>query len=115
MTDDDLEALLRASPTELPDNGFTARVMRRVHADPATRGAALDAKAALALLRQREPTARRSARWRGLGAAAGCVVATAPLLAGGWPAALQAPQLLALVLAAGAAAWALAAPALREP
>jgi hypothetical protein len=112
MTDDELEALLRGATAEssLPDGGFTAGVMRRVRAEPDT----LDAVAALAALRAREASARRASHWRWIGAAAGAGVAIVPIFAGGLPPALQAPQLLALVLAAGAAAWALAAPALRE-
>jgi hypothetical protein len=109
--DDELEALLRAAPIDLSDDGdrFTAGVMRRVRAEQA---ALLDAQAALAALRAREARLRRGARWRWIGAAAGAVVAGAPLAASGLPA-LQAPQLLALVLAGGATAWALAVPALR--
>jgi anti-sigma-K factor RskA len=112
MTDDELEALLRAPTIEPPlaDEGFTARVMRRVRAEEA---ALLDAQTALAALQARDAVTRRGAHWRWLGTAAGAVVAVAPLAASGLPA-LQPAHLLALVLAAAAAAWALAAPALRE-
>jgi hypothetical protein len=112
MNNDELEALLRGAPIDaLPDDGFTDRVMQSVQAG---RNDALDADAALAVLVARGASAQRASRWRWIGAAAGVGVAIAPLAAGGLPAALQAPQLLALLLAAGAVAWALAAPALRE-
>ena len=111
MTDDELEALLRGAPIDLPDDGFTERVMRRVRAD---RAALLDSHAALATLRERAARTRRATRWRWIGAASGSVVAAAPLIAGGLPPALHAPQLLALALAVGAVAWALATPALRD-
>jgi anti-sigma-K factor RskA len=114
MTDDDLEALLRETPDGLADDGFTERVMRRVRATQASHGAPLDAQAALRQLRTREARARRAARWRWIGAAVGIVAALAPIAAGLPVVALQVPQLCALVVAVGAAAWGLAAPTLRE-
>jgi negative regulator of sigma E activity len=110
MMDDELETTLRGVAAELADAGFTEAVMRRVSAEEA---ALLDAQAALAALRQRDARAHRGARWRWMGAGVGVALAAAPLLVMGLPA-LQGPQQLALALAASVAAWALAAPALRE-
>jgi anti-sigma-K factor RskA len=111
MTDDELEALLRGAPIDATaDDGFTERVMQRVKAEARL----LDANAALAELGARAATGRRATRWRWTGAAAGAVVAAAPIVASGLPSALQTPQLLALIVAAAASAWALAAPTLRE-
>jgi hypothetical protein len=116
MNDDsEFDAWLRGPALELPDDGFTHAVMARVHAEAAARGA-LPPGAALAQLRARQTGSRRAQHWRWIGLAVGSAVAAAPLLApGGLPATLQAPQLLALVLATAAAVWGLAAPALREP
>lgn len=108
--DADLDAWLAAARAELPDDGFSASVMRRVQAEQAARQCTLDAALALERLRRREARARRRSRWQWLGTGVGVALAVAVFAWAGdaGSVALAGPQTLALLVGLAAAAWWLA-------
>jgi hypothetical protein len=113
MTRDDdrvLGAWLAACEPDLPDDGFTAAVLRRVSAEQAARQCTLDAAGALDQLRRRERRERRRGRWQCLGAGIGAAVAAAVFVAAGDAAnaSIAGPQMLALLVGVAVAAWWLA-------
>lgn len=109
--DDDttLDALLAGGEDALPDDGFTAAVMRRVQQDEMTRLAPTVAPAsALARLEWLASASRRSRRWRWIGVAGGSAVALVTMLvAGPAPLFIGLPQALAMLAALAASAWVL--------
>jgi hypothetical protein len=109
LDDPTLDALLAEAAAELPDAGFTAAVMRRVQADEAARQPLLDAGVALSRLHARAGSEARRARWRAGGGAIGAGVAAVLFVCGGGaPSEWSLTQGLALWLALGASAWAIA-------
>ncbi len=114
IDDATLEAMLAAAP--VPDDGFTAAVMRRVHEDASPRSApTLDAAAALAALRARAAPVSTKRRWTAGGAAVGTLLALGAALAPGSLALpLDAAQTFALLAACAVSAWVLATHALHE-
>lgn len=72
---DPIETWLRASPVDLPDEGFTDAVMRRIQAEERARFDTLDALRALQCLAARDAAERRQGRWRFFGAAVGAGLA----------------------------------------
>jgi hypothetical protein len=105
--DSALEALLRQPLVDLPDNGFTAGVMMRVHGLPTL----LEPEDGLVVLQQRQAAARRGERSSRYGAAIGTALALAVLVAAdGAPADLLARGAvlaLALAISAAVAGWSL--------
>jgi hypothetical protein len=111
-----LDALLDTADEALPDDGFTAAVMRRVQAEQSHRAApTLDAAAALARLDQRATRSRHERRWHWGGVAAGSAVALLAMQASGaTPPVLDALQTMAMLAGVFTAAWVLATQALQE-
>jgi hypothetical protein len=107
MTDEQLEALLRQTQANLPDEGFTAAVMQRVRALPV----AIAPGQALVTLQRRQDGAQRDRDFSRYGAAAGVALALAMLAATkGVPADLAADGArmgLALMISGAALAWTL--------
>jgi hypothetical protein len=110
-TDDDpsLEAWLRETPDELPDNGFTAAVMQRVRLETLALRPGLASATALERLRARGHADRRIVRWHLGGIAVGALFAGNIAWTQMDVMVVPAPaQLLAVVLALAAVAWAAA-------
>ncbi|HET9975830.1 MAG TPA: hypothetical protein VFQ20_00215 [Burkholderiaceae bacterium] len=110
MTADDdtlLDAWLALREPDLRDDGFSAAVMRRVHAEQAAGQATLDAGAALDRLQRRERSARRRGRWQWVGVGAGGALAAAVFALAGdaRDAVVAGPQVVALLVGLAAAAW----------
>lgn len=102
MTDADIDAWLGTMAEDtLPDDGFSAAVMRRVRSQ-ADAAATVPPRVALALLEERSRAGARRQRWRAGGLLLGALLAGTALLSGSdaWIA-LQ--PLQGLALAAGAA------------
>lgn len=115
MPHDEIETWLAQGLPELADDGFSAAVMRRVQAEDAARRSVIAPEHALAQLRAREASQRRSTHWRLAGMAAGVLLAMGVMgWAGGSPAELALPQTLALLFGLCCAAWCLTDGAARE-
>jgi hypothetical protein len=103
---DPIDAWLRLASPELPDEGFTEAVLRRVEVEEHARSASLDAQHALERLRALGATERRQGQWRLMGALVGAVAAALwAATAGDLPATVSPAQGAALVTGLMAAAW----------
>jgi hypothetical protein len=107
--DETLDELLACGEDALPDDGFTAAVMRRVQQDERARLAPTVAPAgALARLDRLASASGRSRRWRWIGVAGGSAFALVTMqVAGPAPLVIGLPQALAMLAALAASAWGL--------
>jgi hypothetical protein len=107
--DESLDVLLAGGEDALPDDGFTAAVVRRVQHDERARLAPTVTPAgALARLERLASASARSRRWRWIGVASGSAFALVTLqVAGPAPLVIGLPQALAMLAALAASAWGL--------